>query len=107
VTAPRQPRKQANEPKKRSWLQMMRPRHPNKSVSPNRMAGRYASVGVRSVLQRDPSTTPEAAIPATIIMNIRESAARKMFLRFFAIRIVFYLEQYRCRSPAAEAPVSK
>ena len=51
----------------------MNPRHPKTNVSPNRIADRYARVGLKRVLHIDPSTMPKIATPAAISARIRRS----------------------------------
>ena len=56
----------------------MNPRHPKTNVSPNRIADRYARVGLKRVLHIDPSTMPKTATPAAITARIRRSGDIRM-----------------------------
>ncbi len=71
------------------------PRHPNTSVSPNRMAGLYAIVGVRRDLQNDPSITPHTPAQTTITPRICKSIGLHNTINLFVdtrVTPVFYME---------------
>jgi hypothetical protein len=58
------------------------------------MAGLYAIVGVRRLLQSDPSTTPQTAAETTITPRIRKSIDCTTRSTFLDTRVtpVFYME---------------